>query len=151
MTLREVVNGVEASIKQHLNDVPVYTNRRPKKFERESILLEGGPIIKKEIGGGQVQVDATVRLVGFTKVDDHGNSSTEDLHDTLESLEELFDGGYIRIGDRCPHVLETKGDIGFDFAEVTAKLQFFEAPARRSGSAAQDLMKHIHTTFDDKE
>lgn len=51
---------------------------------------------------------------------------------------ELFQGGYISVGDRNPHVVEITGDYGFDYAEVVAKLEFHEAvlPPRVGGGGA---------------
>lgn len=152
LTLQEIMAGVDASHKAQWPDQPTYQNRQPKKFDRPSTLLEGGPITRKEIGGGQVQVTATVRLVAFLPVDDHGNSKAEELEETVDTLLEFFEGGYIQVGGRCPHVLEATGDFGFDYAEVTAKLEFFDqSVSRRTGQAARELMQHINTRFDKEE
>lgn len=152
LTLQEIMAGVDASVKAQWPDQPTYQNRRPKDFKRPSILLEGGPITRKKIGGGQVQVTATVRLVAFTPVDDYTNSKPEELEETVDALMELFEGGYIQVGERCPHVLEATGDFGFDYAEVTAKLEFFDQSiSRRTGQAARELMQHINTRVDKEE
>lgn len=151
LTLQEILAGVDASVKAQWETAPVYHGRRPQKFERLSFLLEGGPITRKEIGGGQTQVVATVRLVAFLPVDAYGNSTPKELEETTDSLVELFEGGYIQVGGRCPHVLEVTGDFGFDYAEATAKLEFFDtADDRRAGAENLPYMENIHTKFNEE-
>ncbi len=145
MTLREIMAGVDASVKAVYADRPVYWNRKPKGFVRPSFLLEGGPLTSAEMGGGQERNTAQVRLTCFTPVDAYGNSDSDDLLDTMEALRELFRGGYIQIEGRCPHVTEVSADYGLDYAEVTAKLEFFEPSAdrRNSGTATRPLMERF--------
>lgn len=152
MRLGEILSGVETAVKTQWPGTPVYHDYKPKDFKRPSFLLEGGPITSKELGGLQRQVTAKVRLTCFTPTDHYGHSKTEELLETAETLMELFEGGYIAIGDRCPHVTEATSDYGFDYADVVASLLLFEQtdPFRSSGGA-KDLMEDFHTKLHEKE
>lgn len=148
MKLGDILNGVEAAVTRQWPDAPVYRDYKPKDFQRPSFLLEGGPITAKEMGGSQRQITAQVRLTCFTEVDAYGHSETAELLETVESLIELFQGGYISIGERNPHVIETTGDYGFDYAEMTAKLEFYEqSDFKRVADDPQALMEHFHTNL----
>lgn len=151
MKLQEVLSRVEAALKRAWPDIPVYQDLKPKGFERPSFLLEGGPITITEKGGGQAKHVVQVRVTAFTPVDAYGNSETEELRETADSLLELFEGGYILLGDRAPHVAELTGDYGFDYAEVTAKLSYHEVRQRGShpaGSpAGSSIMENFQTIF----
>lgn len=146
MVLKEILTGVDEAVKAARPGEPVYWNRKPKDFVRPSHLLEGGPVVSTEMGGGQERVTVQVRLTSFTKVDAYGHSGTDDLLDEMEALRVLFRGGYIQIGGRAPHVTEVSGDYGLDYAEVTAKLEFYEiSTSRRVKENVQDLMRSFHT------
>lgn len=151
LTLKEVLAGVENLVKARWPDEPTYQNRQPAKFARPSTLLEGGPITRKRMGGGQVQATATVRLVAFLPVDDYGNSNAEELEERMDTLLELFEGGYIQVGGRRPHVLEATGDFGYDYAEATAKLEFFDvAETGRAAESSGPYMENFHTKFEEE-
>lgn len=147
MKLRAILLGVEAAVNRQWPDAPVYKNFKPKGFQRPSFLLEGGPITAVELGGSQRRYDAQVRLTCFTPINAYSHSNTDELLETVESLMELFEGGYIQIGERAPHVLEVTGDYGLDYAEVTAKLRFHEqSPSPRAAADAKALMEEFNKT-----
>lgn len=149
MKLGDILSGIEAAVNRQWPDAPVYRDYKPKDFQRPSFLLEGGPITAKEMGGSQRKVTAQARLTCFTEVDAYGHSDTAELLETAESLMELFQGGYITIGERNPHVTEVTGDYGFDYAEVTAKLEFYEqSVSKRAAGDLKALMEQFHTKFE---
>lgn len=148
MKLADILAGVEQAVNRQWPDAPVYQNYKPKDFTRPSFLLEGGPISSVEMGGSQRRVTAQVHLTCFTDVDPYGHSDTAELLETMESLVELFYGGYIVIGDRSPHVTEVTGDYGLDYAEATAKLEFYEQSVSKGAAGdLRALMEHVHTNF----
>lgn len=149
LTLREILDGVELALKDQWPTWPVYRNRRPQKFDRHSFLLQGGPIDHQNVGGGQRQVDCTVRLDYFPPVNDHGNSSPDDLEESVDALLDLFELGYVKAGDRRPHVLKATGGYGYDYVSITAVLRFHDViVTARTGDAAQALMQNVHTKFE---
>lgn len=151
MTLKEIFDGVTRTLARQWPDASVYRNYKPKDFVRPSFLLEGGPVSSVEIGGSQRRVTVQVRLTCFTKVDAYGHSNTDELLETADSLMELFYGGYIAIGDRDPHVTEVTGDYGLDYAEVTAKLEFFEPSVFHSAAGgAKETMNQIYTKINEE-
>lgn len=151
MTLQEILVGIKLTLEAQWPGVQVYPLRQPQKFARPAFMLEGGPITDREIGGGHMQVNAQVHLVCFTPVDAYGNSTENELLETVESLRQLFQGGYIQVGERCPHVLEITTDYGYDYVEVTAKLEFYD-PSVARGSIGNDvpLMQHVHTRLNEE-
>ncbi len=153
LTLKEILDGVDQSVTAQWEPAPLYRNQRPKEYARPSFLLEGGPIERDPtIGGGQVRVTADVRLVYFGPVDAYGNSKDAELEETMDAMMELFEDGYIHVGGRCPHVLKVSGNYGYDYAEVTAKLEFYDAyVSPRASQSAQSMMGQFHTKINDKE
>lgn len=149
MKLNDILDGVELSISRQWPEATVYRGVQPKDLRRPSFLLKGGPVTVTELGGSQEKNTVQVRLTCFSAVDELGNGTAEELLETMESLLELFRGGYLRTGGRALRVIEVTGDHGPDYAEVTAKLEFYEVSgARRGSSGIETLMENIHTNID---
>lgn len=151
MRMKEILDGVASSVSRLWPDVPVYRGVKPKDIQRPSFLLEGGPVTLTQLGGRQERNTAQTRLTCFPPVDGTGGSEAEELLETMEGLLELFRGGYIQIGGRAPHVVEATGKHGPDYAEVTAKLEFYEVSNARHGSSEEKTLMEKFFTNIDKE
>ena len=130
MTLTNILEGVEAALAEQWPGAPVYRNRTPKNFARPSFLLEGGPVTQEELGGSMEQFSAAYK-----------NSDAAALAARMSEMMALFAGGYVRIGDRCPHVTGLMGDYGFDYAEVSAALVWTDG---WEAGEEYPLMRDIH-------
>lgn len=127
MTLTNILEGVEAALTAQWPAAPVYQNRTPKNFTRPAFLLEGGPVSQEELGGSMEQFSARLRVTAFLPVDAYKNSDAAALAVRMSEMMALFAGGYVQIGERCPHVTALTGDYGFDYAEVSVALTWREA------------------------
>ncbi|MEA4955747.1 MAG: hypothetical protein VB096_09605 [Pseudoflavonifractor sp.] len=127
MTLRDIELGVETALNGQWPDMPVYRNQRPEDFVRPSFLVKGGPVSQEEMGGAVEQFTAQVTVTAFLPVDAYNNSNADDLFRRMSEVMALFAGGYVQIGDRCPHVTVLTGDYGLDYAAVAATLRWHEA------------------------
>ena len=100
ITNNDIADAIAALVEDKFPGETFYRGYAPANFQRPSTLLEqsGGKIFPN-FGCGSVEVQPT--LLG------------------------LFLPGYVRVGDRAPHVLD-EGELenGLDFASVTVTLSY---------------------------
>lgn len=126
ITNNDILDAVAALVGQAFPGEPVYRDFTPADFVRPSNLLElSGGTFYPNFSCGTVELRPQVTLTTFVQVDPYHQQDNPELTRRQMLLVGLFLPGYIRVGDRAPHVLdEGKLENGPDFAAVTATLSY---------------------------
>lgn len=126
ITNNDIANAIAALVEQAFPGEPVYRDYTPANFERPSNLLElSGGKFYPNFGCGSVEIRPQFTLTTFVKVDPYHQQDDMELTRRQMLLLGLFLPGYIRVGDRAPHVLD-EGELnnGLDYASVTVTLSY---------------------------
>lgn len=125
LTPNDILDRLEELVRENFPGETVYRDLTPEDFERPSnlIVLDS---CKGQINFGTkvVELWPVVTLTTFVLVDEYYHSHLAALHLRQMTLTGLFLPGYIKVGDRAPHVDEVSLDGGFDYDTVTATLRY---------------------------
>lgn len=126
LTNNAIIDAIAALVEQKFPGEPVYRDFVPTGFQRPSTLVElSGGNFYPNFGCGSVEIRPKVTLTAFVNVDPYHQQDDMELTRRQMVLLGLFLPGYIRVGDRAPHVLD-KGELnnGLDYAGLTVILSY---------------------------
>lgn len=126
ITNNDIKDAVAALVVEKFPGEPVYRDYTPADFQRPSNLLEiSGGKIYPNFSCGSVELRPKITLTTFVNVDPYHQQDGDELTRRQMILLGLFLPGYIRVGDRAPHVLdEGEMENGPDFAAITVTLSY---------------------------
>ena len=126
ITNNDIADAIAALVEDKFPGETFYRGYAPANFQRPSTLLEqsGGKIFPN-FGCGSVEVQPRFTLTTFVETDAYHQGDAAELCRRQMTLLGLFLPGYVRVGDRAPHVLD-EGELenGLDFASVTVTLSY---------------------------
>lgn len=124
----------------------VYTKYNTKDFKRPSFLLE--IIRNSQIDICRISVEKTVyfTITCFTEVDKYNHTDPEELAELQEGVIQLFNEGYIVVGDRAIKVKSSAGGIDDDQAYVD--LQFEYTDNRTYKTEDKPIVTEINTRME---
>ncbi len=126
LTINDIADAIEELVKGAFPGEPVYRDYTPTGFQRPSTLVEpSGGKYYPNFGCGSVELRPQFRLTTFAEVDAYHQQENPELTRRQMLLLGLFLPGYIKVGDRAPHVLdEGEMENGLDYAAVTITLSY---------------------------
>lgn len=140
--LTKIVEAVQGLIGERFPGEEVHTGRVPSGFTRPSFLVELGPVELADASCGCLELKVAVKATAFVEADEYGNSHVPELLRRMAALQELFAAEGLRVEDRVLSLQKSVGNCQFDYAEVTATLQYQDD---RPGEKDWPLMGDIRT------
>lgn len=126
LTNNDIAEAIATLVEKAFPGELLYREYTPVDFQRPSNLVEiSGGKFYPNFGCGSVELRPRVTLTTFTKTDPYHRQESPELTRRQMTLLGLFLPGYIRVGDRAPHVLdEGVMENGLDFAAITVTLSY---------------------------
>ena len=126
ITNNDIVDAIAALVQEKFPGEALYRDYTPSGFDRPSNLVElAGGKFYPNFSCGSVEVRPQFTLTTFVKTDAYHQQDNQELTRRQMVLLGLFLPGYIRVGDRAPHVLDEGAlNNGLDFAAVTVSLSY---------------------------
>lgn len=126
ITNNDIKNAVAALVEKAFPGEKLYRDFTPSGFERPSNLVEiSGGKVCPNFSCGSVELRPKITLTTFVEVDPYHQQNDDELTRRQMALLGLFLPGYVRVGDRAPHVLdEGEMENGLDFAAITVTLSY---------------------------
>lgn len=126
ITNNGIKDAVAALVEAAFPGEKLYRDFTPSGFERPSNLMKiSGGKIYPNFSCGAVELRPQITLTTFAEVDPYHQQNDDELTRRQMTLLGLFLPGYIRVGDRAPHVLdEGEMENGLDFAAITVTLSY---------------------------
>lgn len=104
----------------------VYINLCPKKFARPSFFIECIKESKSDINRSTVQVTGYYTITCFTEVDGYYNTDAEVLMAIQDAVMDLFNDGYITIGDRKIKCKSSTGGMEEGASYVDLQFEYYD-------------------------
>ena len=126
ITNNDIKDAIAALVEKAFPGELVYRDFVPSDFKRPSTLVElvEGKYFPN-FSCGSVEIRPKFALTTYVTVDPYHQQDTDELTRRQMTLLGLFLPGYIRVGDRAPHVLdEGEMENGLDFAAITVTLSY---------------------------
>lgn len=126
ITNNDIAQAIAALVEQEFSGEPLYRDFVPVDFQRPSTLLElSGGTFYPNFTCGSVELRPQFTLTTFAVTDHYHQQDDPELTRRQMRLLGLFLPGYLRVGDRAPHVMdEGKLENGLDEASVTVTLSY---------------------------
>lgn len=146
ITNNDIADAIEGLVREKFPGEPVYRNYTPADHKRPSTLLElSGGKFYPNFSCGVVEIRPQFTLTTFCAVDPYHQQDNPELNRRQMVLLGLFLPGYIKVGDRAPHVLdEGKLENGLDYAAVTVTLSYTLNRDEFMDLAQYEPMGHLH-------
>jgi len=141
--IRDVVNKL---LVDELHAQTVYINRCPKNFKRPSYWLE---TIRREIldvNYCTIKVVQYFSITCFISQDGYGNSDSQELTDRQDAVAELFQSGFVQVGNRSIRVKATTAGYENDRSYVDLQFEYFDD--RPAEADTLPLMGDFDITFE---
>ena len=160
VTPNDILDALEALVKEKFPGEPVYRDRTPMNFQRPSTLIIQEPYEgDANFGTGVVELRPVYTLTTFVEVDDSHHSHLRTLHQRQMVLAGLLLPGYIRVKDpmdpkgkgRAPKVIEMKLAGGYDYDTVTATFSLTLSRADFMEAETAPMMEHFNFNTTAKE
>lgn len=144
--INDIFIAINKKIVEAYPSYTVYTKYNPKDFKRPSFLLE--LIRNSQIDICRTSVEKTVyfTITCFTEVDKYNHADPEELAELQEGVIQLFNEGYIVVGDRAIKVKSSAG--GIDDDQVYVDLQFEFVDNRSDETDEKPIMAEINTRME---
>lgn len=104
----------------------VYIQRCPKDFDKPSFLLEYIKTSKRDINRSTIEKTAYFTITRFVENDEYYRSNPLLLAEHQETIVDLFNIGYITVGDRAIKVKSSSGGIDTDRAYIDLQFEYFD-------------------------
>lgn len=144
--INDIFIAINKKIVEAYPSYTVYAKYNPKDFKRPSFLLEF--IRNSQIDICRTSVEKTVyfTITCFTEVDKYNHADPEELAELQEGVIQLFNEGYIVVGDRAIKVKSSAGGIDDDQAYVD--LQFEYTDNRTYKTEDKPIVAEINTRME---
>jgi hypothetical protein len=123
----------------------VYIQRCPKDFDKPSFLLEYIKTSKRDINRSTIEKTAYFTITRFVEKDEYYRSNPLLLAEQQETIVDLFNIGYITVGDRAIKVKSSAGGIDTDRAYIDLQFEYFDN--RTDAVDATPLMTSVTTNL----
>jgi len=124
--IKDIMTAINEKLVEAYPDYMVYTKYNPKDFKRPSFLLEFIRRTQNDICLTSVEKTVYFTITCFTKVDKYNISDPEELADLQEGVIQLFDNGYVIVGERAIKVKSSAGGMDDDCAYVDLQFEFVD-------------------------
>lgn len=104
----------------------VYPQSCPKDFDRPSFLIEYIKTTKIDINRTTVEKTAYFTITRFVEKDEYYRSNRLLLAEHQETIVDLFNIGYVTVGDRAIKVKSSTGGIDVDRAYIDLQFEYFD-------------------------
>lgn len=122
-----VIDAVSALAAAALPELKrIYIGLAPLDCVRPCLLIETVTTQTRRVSAALAHVELFLTLTVFDTTDDYGQSDTGRLLTLQQRVAELFDRGYIAVGDRALPVLTSTGGRDWDKAFVDVQLEYHE-------------------------
>ncbi len=107
-------------------DYTVYIQACPEKFTRPSFLLEMIKISRTDICRMSIEKTAYFTITCFTSIDEYYRSDPEELVNLQEDILQIFNRGYVTIGDRAIKVKSSGGGADTDRTYIDLQFEYVD-------------------------
>jgi len=130
--IKDIFIAINKRLVEAYPSYTVYAKYNPKDFKRPSFLLEF--IRNSQIDICRTSVEKTVyfTITCFTKVDKYNYADPEELAELQEGVMQLFNEGYVTVGDRAIKVKSSAGCMDDDCAYVDLQFEFTDNRANKT-------------------
>ena len=148
ITTADFMTAIQAALGEQFPGEPAYENLTPKNFQRPSNLVELLGIRLGDVKPGAITLLYTYKITDFVPVDDRHNSDTA-LLDTraMVIVGWVFGAGYLKVGDRAPHVESVQTQHNFDYTETTVVLSATFDREEFAPSETLPLMEQLEMSY----
>ena len=143
ITPDDFLAAMVAAVKAAFPGETIYTNVKPRDGDRPCNLVELQRIRLGEISGGTVKLLYTYMITDLVTVDARHMSNIEVLDVRTLALVGLFAKGYLKVGDRAPHVESCTTAHNLDYTETTVVLSLNYDRAEFDPAAMAPLMEEL--------
>ena len=160
VTPNDILDALEALVREKFPEEEVYRERVPSGFQRPSTIIILEPFEgDANFGTGVVELRPVFTLTTFVEVDEYHHSHLRALHQRQLVLAGMFMPGYIRVKDpddpngkgRAPHVTELKLAGGYDYDTVTVTFSLTLSRADFMEAETAPMMEHFNFNTTAKE
>lgn len=160
VTPNDILDALEALVREKFPEEEVYRERVPSGFQRPSTLIILEPFEgDANFGTSVVELRPVFTLTTFVEVDEYHHSHLRALHQRQLVLAGMFMPGYIRVKDpddphgkgRAPHVTELKLAGGYDYDTVTVTFSLTLSRADFMEAETAPMMEHFNFNTTAKE
>ena len=153
VTPNDILDALEALVREKFPEEEVYRERVPSGFQRPSTLIILEPFEgDANFGTGVVELRPVFTLTTFVEVDEYHHSHLRALHQRQMVLTGLFMPGYIRVKDpadpkgkgRAPKVTGLKLAGGYDYDTVTVTFSLTLSRADFMEAETAPMMEHFN-------
>lgn len=144
--IKDVLDAVEELVQGRFPSFTAYRNRVREGFERPSFLTACLKQTMEDATARTVERTAQVTVTLFEMVDDYHDSQIEVLSEDLAAALELFSCRAVAVGDRYLDVGEAKGEVGYDYAELTFSLSWQDD--RELNEPEYEPIRHVDVTME---
>lgn len=121
----DIGDAIEERVKALFEGAEFYREMAPDDFTRPSNFLQLENIgTGVNFGAGLVEIRPLFALTTFVEVDEYHHSHLQKIDRRLFLLLGLFLPGYLKAGDRAPHVEQLSAESGYDFGTVRARFKY---------------------------
>ena len=120
------MEGINIALVEAFPDYKVYPKRTPKDFKRPSFLLEYVTTLRKDVSRNTIEKSVFFKITCFIDLDSHRRPDTDNLAEIQEDILQVFECGYVSVGDRAIKVQSSNGGFDDDRAYVDLQFEFFD-------------------------
>lgn len=125
LTPNEIADRLEALTAEIFPGEKIYRELLPNGFERPcNLIVLDDCEVDVGLGVSAVGLIPSFTVSTFVPVDEYHHSHLAAMHMRQTALAGLFIPGYIRVGDRAPHVEKLVLDGGYDYDTVTVSFRY---------------------------
>lgn len=144
--LTELFDSINRMIISLYPKVVVYTpERQPKDFTRPSFLIEHIRTSQSDINRSTVEKIAYFTVTGYLEVDKYHRSDALKLIELQDNLLNLFNQGYVKVGERAIKLRSSSGGTDIDKIYIDLTFEYFDD--RTMNKDNEPLMSTVTTTY----
>lgn len=143
--IADIITEINRLIADSFPVYAVYIQRCPKDFIRPSFFLEYIKTSKRDVNRTVVEKTVYITITCFEKIDKYYRSNPCKLTELQEKALELFNSGFISVGDRAIKVQSSTGGLDLDCAYIDLQFEYFDN--RTDAEDTTPLMKSVTTNL----
>ena len=121
----DIGDALESVLREKFPGEEVYRELTPSGFARPNNLVVLGECkVVPAFACGIVEMRPTVTITTFVEVDEYHHSHLNALHARQMKIAGLMMAGYIKVGNRAPHVVDLVLDGNYDSDSVTVTFSY---------------------------
>lgn len=98
----------------------------PKDYQRPSFYIDMVRVSQVDKCKASIEKTVYVTITYFSEIDKYYRSDPEDLANTQDAVMQIFNCGFVTIGDRAIKVISSAGGLDLDRAYIDLQFEFID-------------------------